>query len=140
MTELLQNNHTFSKILVGKYPVLLIDECQDTDKRLLTSLIQIEANHNDFCLGLIGDMMQRVYNGGLEDLPIKVSHWGETPKKEMNWRCQKRIVDFINVLRKQTDDLQQYPNKDKNTGVLRTYIIQETSSDIERIRLENRIR
>jgi len=140
MTDLLKNNSSFAKILIQKYPVLLIDECQDTNKNLLTYLIEIEANHDNFCLGLIGDMMQRVYTGGLEDLQKRVAHWGNSPKKEMNWRCQKRIVDFINELRKETDELQQYQNKEKNAGILRTYIIKEKDNDQERKDLENKIR
>lgn len=139
VTKLLQSNVSFAGIMVQKYPILLIDECQDTNKDLLTSLIEIESNYDNFCLGLIGDMMQRVYNGGLEDLQERVSHWDNFPKKEMNWRCQKRIVDFINDLRKSTDDLQQFQNKDKNAGILRTYIITEKDNDQQRINLENKI-
>ncbi len=139
MNEFLQVKPTFAKIMTLKYPILLIDECQDTNKKLLTTLIEIEEAHKNFCLGLIGDMMQRVYTGGVEELEKRVNHWANFPKKVMNWRSQKRIVEFLNELRKSTDNLEQYQNKDKDDGVLKIYIIEERKIE-ECIHMEQRIK
>jgi DNA helicase-2/ATP-dependent DNA helicase PcrA len=51
--------------LVTRYPVLLIDESQDTTKRLMDAFLLVqEAFSEQFCLGLLGDTMQRIYADG----------------------------------------------------------------------------
>ncbi|MEK4424912.1 UvrD-helicase domain-containing protein [Solibacillus sp. FSL K6-1523] len=112
----------FRKLFVSKYPILLIDECQDTETKLMEALIQMEKEHVNFCLGLFGDMMQRVYSSGKADLQDAIAHWENKPIKEMNWRSQERIINFNNQLRKSEDGLIQYPNKDKRHGVFMVYI------------------
>lgn len=112
----------FRKLFVSKYPILLIDECQDTETKLMDALILMEKEHDNFCLGLFGDMMQRVYSSGKADLQDAIAQWENKPIKEMNWRSQERIVHFNNQLRKSEDGLIQYPNKDKRHGVFMVYI------------------
>jgi DNA helicase-2/ATP-dependent DNA helicase PcrA len=56
-------------IFVGRYPILLVDESQDTNAALIDALFQVDAQHaGAFSLGLVGDMMQRIYADGKEDL------------------------------------------------------------------------
>ncbi|KYG92049.1 hypothetical protein A0U40_03670 [[Bacillus] sp. KCTC 13219] len=112
----------FRKLFVSKYPILLIDECQDTESDLMDALLLVEKEHDNFCLGLFGDMMQRVYTSGKADLKDAIAHWENKPIKEMNWRSQKRIVDFNNQLRKNEDGLMQYSNREKINGVFMVYI------------------
>ena len=52
-------------ILVNQYPFLLVDESQDTNKRIVDALLAVQAaNVGRFSLGFIGDTMQRIYNDG----------------------------------------------------------------------------
>jgi len=54
---------------VRPLPILLIDESQDTNKALIEALFAVQAAHcSRFLLGLLGDMMQRIYNDGKEGL------------------------------------------------------------------------
>lgn len=140
MTSLLNNKTSFKRIMIQKYPVLLIDECQDTDRELLTTFIKVEKEFEKFCLVLIGDMMQRVYAGGVVNLLEQVDHWNRFPQKEMNWRSQKRIVDFLNTLRIQTDPLRQSQNKDKEGGIVRIYIINDNVNDYQNIEVEAKVK
>jgi len=49
-------------LLVDRYPILLIDESQDTKKDLMNVFLQIEEKYADcFSVGLLGDVMQRIY-------------------------------------------------------------------------------
>lgn len=126
----------FRKLFVSKYPILLIDECQDTETKLMEALLQTEKEHSNFCIGLFGDMMQRVYSSGMNNLLDAISHWENKPKKEMNWRSQERIIDFNNQLRKSEDGLIQYPNKDKRHGVLMVYLRSVKPEKIREVELE----
>ena len=99
-------------LLTNKFPILLIDESQDTDKNLMNALIAAQQNNqNKFALGLFGDMMQRIYGGGKEDLDTGLPSDWKKPAKLINYRCPKRVVTLINNIRVDIDDMQQEPSK-----------------------------
>jgi DNA helicase-2/ATP-dependent DNA helicase PcrA len=69
-------------ILAGRYPILLIDESQDTNKHLVDALFAVQtAQKGKFVLGLFGDMMQRIYNEGKEGLGENLPEDWATPSK-----------------------------------------------------------
>lgn len=120
----LQSKPVMQSILVGRYPVLLIDESQDTSKYLIDSLFTVQATHRQiFSLALFGDMMQRIYNDGKEglgrDLP---SDWAK-PAKRMNHRCPQRIVRLLNKIRKPVDGQEQICRADRITGCVRLFVL-----------------
>ncbi len=122
--ELMQN------ILVRKYPVLLIDESQDTNKNLIESFFFVQKQHKGyFTLGIIGDMMQRIYLDGKEKLSGDISSDWLTPKKQLNHRCPKRIVTLINKIREAGDGQQQIARSDREEGFLKLFIAQTPCSN-----------
>jgi DNA helicase-2/ATP-dependent DNA helicase PcrA len=126
-------------ILINKYPILLIDESQDTYKALLESFISVQQNHkSNFSLGLFGDMMQRIYSGGKEDLTNTLPADWETPEKIINYRCPKRVVTLINNIRKGDDQKVQEPKKDAIDGIVRLFIVDSSTSN--KLNIENIIR
>lgn len=66
----IKNNWTILiNILTAKYPILLIDESQDTKKELVDALLIVCEKYKDrFIVGMFGDTMQRIYNDGKDDL------------------------------------------------------------------------
>lgn len=121
--ELLCQKETLQKILVDKYPILLIDESQDTKKELMNVFLQLQSKYSDrFTLGLIGDTMQRIYLDGKEDLRTSIPEDWKKPLKVMNHRSQKRIVDLCNQIRIDVDGIQQQPRADKPKGFVRIFI------------------
>lgn len=111
-------------ILAGRYPILLVDESQDTNKHLIDALFEVETTlKGKFLLGLLGDMMQRIYVDGKEglgeDLP---EHW-VTPGKRLNYRCPKRIIALINKVRSSTDNQHQEPRASAKEGVVRFFVL-----------------
>ena len=49
------------RLLVTRFPILLIDESQDTNRHLMDALMTVQAKFKQtFCLGLFGDTMQRI--------------------------------------------------------------------------------
>jgi len=133
---LLTESLLMPKLLVQQFPFVLIDECQDTNKKLMNSFLKIERETN-LGLGLFGDMMQRIYHGGKEDLfeEIKVNNW-KLPQKTLNWRSKSRIVQLINKIRNDYDGLEQeWVNEGGNLGI---YII-PTSLQMQKSFIEDAI-
>ena len=119
----LQNKPAMQSILTGRYPILLIDESQDTNKHLIDALFKVQAKFKGkFLLGLLGDMMQRIYNDGKEGLEQGIPSDWATPVKQLNYRCPKRVIALINKIRSSTG-LQQQPSPDAIDGVVRLFIL-----------------
>lgn len=139
-TSFLSLESLMKKLLIKRYPILLIDESQDTQKDLLNSLIETQQGYkNQFSLGLFGDLMQRIYSGGKEDLNKESlpSDW-EYPSKNDNYRCPKRVVRLLNKVRSEVDLHSQEPCEKSEEGFVRLFLV---DSDTEnKFALENRIR
>lgn len=126
-------------VLINRYPILLIDESQDTNKALLEAFISAQENHkSNFSLGLFGDMMQRIYSGGKDDLTNTLPADWETPAKTVNYRCPKRVVRLINHIRKGDDNKKQEPKPDALEGLVRLFIVSSDTSD--KLATENKVR
>lgn len=111
-------------ILVGKYPIMLIDESQDTNKYLMDAFLAIQQNHkHHFLLGLFGDTMQRIYGDGKEDLGENLPEDWQKPAKVINHRSPQRIIKLINKIRSSVDEQKQKARTDKEEGVVRLFII-----------------
>lgn len=111
------------RMFVEKYPFLLIDESQDTNKTLIDALLTVQQAHaSRFCLGLIGDTMQRIYLDGKENIESALPPGWETPEKVLNHRCPKRIVRLINAIRSGADEQVQEPRDDAIEGWARLFV------------------
>lgn len=120
----LNQKPAMQSILAGRYPVLLIDESQDTNKHLIDALFAVQAAQGKrFTLGLFGDMMQRIYNDGKEGLENGLPKGWATPTKILNHRCPKRVISLINKVRSAVDKQHQEPRADSIDGLVRLYIV-----------------
>lgn len=122
-SQFIAEEETLQEILVGKFPILLIDESQDTKKELVDALLIVyEKYKKNFIIGMFGDTMQRIYLDGKENLSSCIpSEWSK-PKKIMNHRSAKRIVELANTIRNTIDNQQQRPRSDAELGVVRLFI------------------
>jgi len=117
------------RILIRKYPVLLIDESQDTQKDLVDAFFAVQSAHpGDFCLALFGDTMQRIYADGKTGLGEAVPDEWAKPAITINHRCPKRIVKLINTIRADADGQDQEPREDAPEGVVRLFLVQNNGS------------
>ncbi len=124
------------QILVQKYPVLLIDESQDTQKNLIDAFFTLQEKHPDrFSLGLFGDTMQRIYADGKVGLKQAVPAGWEKPELSVNHRCPKRIVTLLNRIRSEVDGARQEPRQDAQEGVLRLFLINDVD-DVDKLKIE----
>lgn len=126
----LKSKKALQRLLVSRYPILLIDESQDTNSRLMDAMLHVQAAQGEtFCLGLFGDTMQRIYNDGKVGLAKVIPPDWATPEKIMNHRCPNRVINLINKIRSTDDGKQQRGRSDKPNGHARIFILQENTVD-----------
>lgn len=129
----LENKDTMQEIMIRKYPILLIDESQDTNRLLMDAFLNVEKkNRQFFVIGLLGDMMQRIYSDGKKDLESSLDEHWKKPEKTINYRSPKRIVSLINLIRSQVDEHQQIPRKNAPLGFVRIFISQNNTVNKEK--------
>ena len=123
----IHSRETMQKILVSRFPTLLIDESQDTRKELVDALLSVEEKHKGaFVIGMFGDVMQRIYMDGKDNLADSIPPDWEHPKKVMNHRSKERIVQVANAIRSDVDRIEQRPRSDKDGGFVRLFIVSDT--------------
>lgn len=93
----LMENPKFRRVLAARFPVLFIDEYQDTDSDFAESLIRNFVQTGDGPLvGLFGDSWQKIYRTGAG----LVEHANlQLIGKEANFRSVPDIVDVLNRIR-----------------------------------------
>lgn len=134
-SEFIACKDTMQKILISKYPILLIDESQDTKKELIDTLLTLHENHkSDFIIGMFGDTMQKIYMDGKDNLATCIPEDWEKPTKIMNHRSATRIVSLANAIRKNIDGQKQQARSDAEVGTIRLFIADSSAdkADIEK--------
>jgi DNA helicase-2/ATP-dependent DNA helicase PcrA len=128
--EFLTTKPGLRRLLVTRFPILLIDESQDTSRRLMDALLDVQAAHSDrFILGLFGDTMQRIYADGKTGLAEAIPADWAKPRKEMNHRCPTRVIELINKIRCDDDGKEQRPRSDAQPGVARLFLLPNTTTN-----------
>lgn len=136
-TEFIASEETMQNILISKYPILLIDESQDTKRELIDSIFAVcEKNKGRFIVGMFGDTMQRIYLDGKENLSQCLPDDWVKPEKVMNHRSSARIVTLANAIRLTIDAQQQRPRSDAEAGNVRLFIV---PSDADKEATEQRV-
>ncbi|MFZ7133225.1 MAG: UvrD-helicase domain-containing protein [Eubacteriales bacterium] len=122
-SEFIMNSETMQKILISRYPILLIDESQDTKKELIDSLLSLYENHKtEIVIGMFGDTMQKIYTDGKDNLSLCIPDDWKKPVKVMNHRSSRRIVALANAIRKGIDGQVQNNRSDAEPGIVRLFI------------------
>lgn len=110
--EMMKNNK-FRKIFTSKYPIILIDEYQDSYKPIIDSFIEYFISQKKGPqFGFFGDSWQTIYQSN--NACGKIEHQNiKEIKKVSNFRSAQKIVDFLNLIR---PDLPQYSAIDDFEG------------------------
>ncbi|MBL1220240.1 ATP-dependent helicase [Chryseobacterium sp. L7] len=130
--DFIKSKDLFKKILISRYPVILIDESQDTKKELIDALFELQSQYEErLSLGLFGDTMQRIYADGRENLGIGLPEKWVKPAKKMNHRSKSRIIDLINKIREDIDGQEQFPRIENKGGIARFFAVARTKDKFE---------
>lgn len=114
----------FKQLIINKFPIVFIDESQDTKKELIEALFSLQSqNKTKFSLGLFGDTMQRIYSDGKEKLEEDLPEDWLKPIKVMNHRSELRIIQLNNKIRQEIDGQIQLARIENTVGVVRFFII-----------------
>ena len=128
--EFLTDKPGLQKLLVGRYPLLLIDESQDTNQLLMDAVLHVQVEYEKrFCVGLFGDTMQRIYGDGKSGLADAIPASWARPKKRMNHRSCSRVIQLINKIRANVDGQAQRGRSDVPEGYVRLFILPELTPD-----------
>lgn len=128
---------TMRKVLLAKYPILLIDECQDTKKEVLDAILEIKRANDQWIVGMFGDVMQRIYMDGKEKLDECIPADWTRPAKRMNYRSDSRIVELVNAIRKDADAIRQQARHDADAGCVHLFVAGRNADKEE---IESRVR
>lgn len=135
----IQKRPLMQNILVSKFPILLIDESQDTMKELIDAFFSVQQKKsNCFVLGMFGDTMQRIYSNGKIDLGKDIPDTWAKPIKEINHRCPKRIINLINKIRAEADHQVQLSADNNTEGLVRLFVV-NTANAVDKIRVETKV-
>lgn len=125
--QMIIENKMLQQIIAQQYPILLIDESQDTKKELVDAFFEIQKNFaNIFTLGLLGDQKQRIYADGKENIESIIPSGWEKPVKSMNYRSAKRIIQLANTIGKDIDiHAEQRSREGADDGFVRLFVVQQ---------------
>ncbi|MDO9318256.1 MAG: UvrD-helicase domain-containing protein [Gammaproteobacteria bacterium] len=138
-SEFLAAKPLMRRILIRKFPILLIDESQDTKRELMDAFFAVQKQHGgEFSLGLFGDTMQRIYSDGKTDLGQNIPDDWVKPAKKINYRCPPRVVALINRIRADVDQQMQEVHKSDGDGFVRLFIV-DTSTFFDKEEFENAV-
>ncbi|MFW9082543.1 UvrD-helicase domain-containing protein [Pseudomonas sp. P2757] len=142
---LIRERPTLQRILEDRHPLILVDESQDTMKKVLDALLELsEKRPGHITLGLLGDHRQRIYPDGHDNHPSHVPEGWARPALQMNHRSQQRIVDLINKIwdadikgrTQPKTGVPQHPRTEKNGGTVRIFVGDTSVTTAEKIRME----
>ena len=107
----LMDNAKFRRIMTDKYPIVLIDEYQDTNSNWIDSIkAQFLGQEGSPLFGFFGDHWQKIYGDGCG----KIRHPNLTViGKQANFRSVSTVVDCLNRMR---PDLTQFVADPKEQG------------------------
>lgn len=101
--KMFERYHILRRLVIDKYPYIFIDEYQDTNPLIVSTMKCLsqtaqEIEHQLF-IGYYGDSAQNIYENGVGNLLLE-THSGLTQiVKEFNRRSSSEVIDVINQIR-----------------------------------------
>lgn len=113
------------QIVADRYPVVFVDEYQDTNRKTIELLLDhlAPSASGRIVVGLFGDHMQKIYNTGVGKVERDSL---VTIQKTENYRCPLAVISVLNSLR---PELQQTAGPDNVQGEARIFTSNGSSAD-----------
>ncbi len=90
----------FRRILKAKFPVIFVDEYQDTNIHLAASIVsEIIVKEEAPLIGFFGDHWQKIYGSSSCGLIVAPGERMETIGKNANFRSDRLLVEVLNRIR-----------------------------------------
>lgn len=117
---------TIRKIVADSYPIIFVDEYQDTFPNTINILLNYLFPTNKIIFGFYGDKMQKIYDTGIGEIPL-INNLKRITKEE-NYRCSVSVVNLLNKIR---NDLTQIPTGENKNIIGSCDFYQNTDSDFK---------
>lgn len=115
----LLDDKKFQRILTNKFPIIFIDEYQDTNKNLADAIVRnFIENKEGPLIGFFGDHWQKIYGSNSCGLITATEGKLEVIGKQANFRSDKLIVQSLNKIR---PELKQHEYDPDSTGEILIY-------------------
>jgi DNA helicase-2/ATP-dependent DNA helicase PcrA len=113
------DDRKFQKILTNRFPVIFIDEYQDTNKDLASAIVKnfIETETGPL-IGFFGDHWQKIYGTNSCGLITATEGKMEVIDKQANFRSNRLIVESLNKIR---PELKQFEYNTDSAGEIAVF-------------------
>ncbi len=105
LSEYIFSNHPkLSRVIADTYPVIFVDEYQDTHVPVVNILTKYLSNIEHLTIGFFGDKLQKIYDTGIGDITTYADL--KLIQKTENYRSSTSVISVLNQIR---SDLKQNP-------------------------------
>lgn len=118
-----------NKIIRDAFPIILVDEYQDTQEPVIKLLCEYVHTKDNFLLGFFGDKMQKIYEHGIGEIPLDYDF--KRLKKHENYRCPLAVIELLNRIRKDITQIAAGKNKERNGSI--SFYLSNSISETELI-------
>ena len=106
--KLIERYPTFQRLLVEKYPIIFVDEYQDTSAKIINFIELVRKKSIEIqkpvCVGFFGDGKQSIYEDNIDMGRINKEAY-QRIVNPFNRRCSREIIEVANKIR--NDDIKQ---------------------------------
>ncbi|MGF9741459.1 UvrD-helicase domain-containing protein [Priestia megaterium] len=125
--KIIRKSLVVQKIIQDTYPVIFIDEYQDTNQTTAYTLLDHLQVKTQIIFGYFGDYHQKIYEGSIgkinaEQYNLKVI------QKTQNYRCSKQVIKLLNSLR---SDIIQNETENSKEGICNFYYVNDQDLNTE---------
>ena len=123
--NIITSQNILKRLFSDRYPYVLVDEYQDTDKKvidIIDSIRRYASSKKKFMVGFFGDSLQNIYDSGIGILPNKREY--KIIEKKFNRRSSKQIVELIEKIRNDNFG-QQSIYTDFDNGSYKFYVVND---------------
>ncbi|WP_280770061.1 UvrD-helicase domain-containing protein [Salipaludibacillus daqingensis] len=107
--KIIERYDLLKQIIVDKYPLIFIDEYQDTDQTVVSIMSYLEKYAKNIghksLIGYFGDTAQNIYDKGVGSKITEIHSDLNYIIKEFNRRSTKEVIEVINKIR--NDEIEQ---------------------------------
>ncbi len=122
--KIVKQYDTLKKIIINKFPYILVDEYQDTSEYVIRIISELATysrkNEYNLFIGYFGDTAQNIYNDGIGNEIDNIHKDLIVINKEFNRRSSKKVIDVISKIRND-DIVQKSIYEDSNCGLVEFY-------------------
>ncbi|EKS7870928.1 ATP-dependent helicase [Bacillus cereus] len=118
-SAMLSKYKILKKIIEDSFPIIFIDEYQDSDTNIIDSLLTTFSTSEKIVFGFFGDHYQKIYDNSIGRVNTNKYNL-KSIKKNENYRCSTEVINILNKLR---NDIKQVAMGEEKKGKCMFYYL-----------------